>query len=119
MTFFALPKPGPPPVAAAVVSAADEPRKKSRRDRPKTAEPPTRRKSRRVGPSQVSVPANPGMTSMGRTLKARRGSAGGTVGQALDLQKGYAGRAPVATGKSRDGRPWALDSAGAVSPRTG
>src|SRR6476659_8178022 len=87
MTFFALPKPGPPLGAAAVVSATADGRKKSSSDRPKTAEPPTRRKSRRVGPSQVSVPANPGMTSMDRTLKARRGSAGGTIGQALDLRK--------------------------------
>ena len=36
---------------------------------PRTADPPTRSRSRRVTPSQVSFPARPGITSMGGTSR--------------------------------------------------
>src|SRR5215210_3365626 len=81
MTFLALPNPGPPCWAAAVVSPARaDPRNRSASVRPKTADPPTRMKSRRVGPSQVSLPANPGMTSMGPDpLRGKVGVCGGNA----------------------------------------
>src|SRR5262245_49216021 len=88
MTFLALPKPGPPfsLVAALVFSPRADPRNRSARVRPKTAEPPTHMKSRRVVPSQVSLPANPGMTSMG-ALGTRGGCSGGIIRRVLDLRK--------------------------------
>src|SRR5688572_9568979 len=63
MTLLALPKPGPPlPVgfARARLSAPRIPARLS----PNSDEPPTRMKSRRVTPSQVSLPEKPGMANM-------------------------------------------------------
>src|SRR5215208_4717923 len=80
MTFLALPNPGPPWAAAVVSPAPAEERNMSASVRPKTADPPTRMKSRRVGPSQVSLPANPGMTSMGPDpLRGKVGVCGGNA----------------------------------------
>src|SRR4051794_8207526 len=68
MTLLALPKPRPPFSLAGVVlvlarAAACQP-SRSASVKPKTAEPPTRSRSRRVRPSQVSLPVRPGITSM-------------------------------------------------------
>ncbi len=62
ITLLAFPNPGPPeePVWLARADAA----KRSATPKPMIAEPPTRMKSRRVTPSQVSLPAKPGITSI-------------------------------------------------------
>src|SRR5207248_9041814 len=84
MTLLALPNPGPSPgvPADAFCSANSWPRVT-----PRMPDPPTRNRSRRVTPSQVSLDAAPGMTSMAGLREAWEGgveSAGsrpaGTVG---------------------------------------
>src|SRR4051812_32869497 len=67
MTLLALPKPGPP-YSALTARAAAWSLKKPPRVRPRTDEPPTRSRSRRVMPSQVSLPGCPGITSMDQHL---------------------------------------------------
>src|SRR5712692_7880790 len=80
MTLLALPKPGPPWFCLAAAAAAWS-EKKPPRLRPSTDEPPTRRRSRRVRPSQVSLPGRPGITSMDQHLSVGTLESGGTSGQ--------------------------------------
>src|SRR5262245_47057981 len=64
MTLLALPKPGPPPFFSADSVARLSRRRMFDSDSPSSPRPPTRSRSRRVTPSQVSRLAKPGMTSM-------------------------------------------------------
>src|SRR5882724_11676853 len=71
ITLLALPKPRPPLALVVVLFAfalASKPRT-SARVRPRRERPPTRSKSRReTPPSQLSRPAEPGITSMAEDL---------------------------------------------------
>ena len=70
MTEFARPKPAPPPIASTAAVAACASRSASAwlSEMPKMPSEPTRRNSRRVGPSQV-WPDFPGITSMSELLE--------------------------------------------------
>ena len=73
MTDLALPKPLPPASASAATVAACASRSASvwLSEMPKMPSEPTRRNSRRVGPSQV-CPDCPGMTSMVGSYELKR-----------------------------------------------
>src|SRR5262245_12864129 len=66
MTLLARFQPGPPVRSVSPFACCE---RISASDSPKRAEPPTRKSSRRVMPSQVALPWSPGITSIGHPPK--------------------------------------------------